>query len=187
MRTLLVVLLAGCALSTAGCGAGSGTDAAGSAPLPVLAAATLPALRTDTHDVSAATLAGETSAPAEVQSMLADWGYLRGRERVFQGESQTLDRVVSRTLEFSSPGGARAYVRYLGTHAGTLYGPGSTARPLRVGARSGYVVDAAACACHRAEPTVLAVLARGTRVTYLEANGGAVGTASVRRLLLHAP
>jgi len=110
-----------------------------------------------------------------------------GTERVFQGESHELDRVVSRTLGFESPEAAKAYVELLHTHVADLYGAGTEAEPLEEGGRSGYVIDPAACACHRAVPTLTAALSEGTRVTYLEINGDGASPATLGELLRVAP
>ena len=155
--------------------------------LPVLPQSALPGLASSTRAVTPPDLASDVAGGAPFQRRLVSWGFARGRERDFQGESQTIDRAVSRTLEFRTTAGARAYVRFLGSHAASLYGVGSSARPLESRGRSGYLVTAAACACHRAEPTLLALLTRVRRVTWLEVNGGAATPATVVRLVAQAP
>ena len=160
---------------------------AGAATLPVLDAAALPRLTATTHAVAARDLASDVAGGTRFERLLRTWGYSGGRERDFQGESPRIDRVVSRTLAFERASGAHAYVEYVGTHAAALYGAGSSARPVTSRGRSGYLFEAASCACHRATPTVLAVLTRGTRVTWLEANGGAVTPAVALALLARAP
>ncbi|HEY7196704.1 MAG TPA: hypothetical protein VH306_05935 [Gaiellaceae bacterium] len=182
-RTLLLLLLAAVVV-VPGCGSGGGGE---TGALPVLSGSTLPTLAADTHPVDAAGLSSDADPKADLEGRLGDWGFSHGTERVFQGESERLDRVVSRTLEFDSAEGASSYVDYLGGHPDLFYGVGSTAKRFALGGRAGYLVDAASCACHRAAPTLVAVLARGNRVTYLEANGGAVTDASVRRLVAQAP
>jgi hypothetical protein len=155
--------------------------------LPVLSAGALPALATTTHAVTAHDLAADVAGGARFERLLLAWGFSRGRERDFQGESRRIDRAVSRTLIFAHAAGARAYVRYLGAHAAALYGAGSGTVALTSRGRTGYLLEAAPCACHRASPTLLAVVARGPRVTWLELNGGAVKPAVVRALLARAP
>jgi hypothetical protein len=161
-------------------GAGSGT-------LPVLEPGVLPALSTMTHGVTARDLAADLAGGPRFERRLGAWGFTRGRERDFQGESRRIDRAVSRTLVFASASGARAYVHYLGEHAATLYGAGSAAISLTSRGRAGYLLEAAPCACHRASPTLLAVVARGSRVSWLELNGGAVTPLVIRGLLARAP
>jgi hypothetical protein len=160
---------------------------AGAGLLPLLPRAALPKLAATTHPVTAHDLAADLAGGAAFTQRLRSWGFEQGRERDFQGESKTIDHVVSRTLAFASGHGAHAYVRYVGSHAVALYGAGSSARPVVSRGRSGYLVEAAPCACHRASPTLLAVVARGTRVTWLEANGGSVKPALVASLLARAP
>jgi len=158
-----------------------------SGTLPVLDATALPGLAATTHAVGARDLAADLAGGAAFEARLRSWGFRRGRERDFQGPSKHIDRAVSRTLVFATGGGARAYVAYIGAHAAALYGPGSTSSRLASRGRPGVLVDAAACACHRAAPTLLAVVARGTRVTWLEANGGEVTRAVLVALLARAP
>lgn len=155
--------------------------------LPVLDRSALPELAASTHPVAAHDLAADVAGGGAFERRLRAWGFVRGRERDFQGPSKTVDRVVSRTLAFSGAAGARAYVGYVRVHAAALYGAGSTAAPLVSRGRVGVLVTAAACACHRASPTLLAVVARGGRVTWLEANGGGVTRRVVAALVARAP
>jgi hypothetical protein len=134
-----------------------------------------------TEPLSAADLAADFGAVVSVE------GFVSGTERVFQGSSRDLDRVVSRSLEFESPAAATGYVELLRAHVDDLYGVGTTAKPYEEGGRSGYLVDPAACACHRASPTLTAVLADGPRVTYLEVNGDGASRPAVEMLLSKAP
>ena len=70
----------------AGCGETTSQE------LPLLPSSALPGLSSSTESVSADDLAADFGAGADPVSGLVD-----GRERVFQGESHDLDRVVSRT------------------------------------------------------------------------------------------
>jgi hypothetical protein len=171
-RAFVLVVL----LTFAGCGSSSPPEGE-----PVLPAAALPGLEATTQPLTAEDLAGDFGTDVQVD------GFVSGTERVFQGESRDIDRVVSRTLEFDDAAAAKAYVDLARAHVDDLYGVGTTAEPLEAGARSGYLIDPAACACHRASPTLTAVLASGSRVTYLEVNGGGVDPAAVEALLVQAP
>ena len=163
-------------LVLAGCGSSPPPEAE-----PVLSTEALPGLEATTEPVTADDLAGDLGGDIRVD------GFVSGTERVFQGQSQDIDRVVSRTLQFESAPAAKAYVDLLRTHVADLYGVGTTAEPLSKGSRTGYLIDPAACACHRASPTLTAVLSSGPRVTYLEVNGGGVDPAAVEALLAQAP
>jgi hypothetical protein len=160
----------------AGCG-GSESE-----PLPLLPVSALPELRSTTHDIGTEELAADFGAGDKTFS-----GFVSGRERVFQGESHGLDRVVSRTLEFENGPAAVAYVDYFRSHTADVFGVGTNARTLDSDGRTGYLVDAASCTCHRAEPTLVAVVARGPRVTYLEVNGGGARPSALEALLAQAP
>jgi hypothetical protein len=173
MRRVLCLLAL---LVLGGCGSGSSPEAE-----PVLSTNAVPGLEATTEPVTADDLAGDLGGDVSVD------GFVSGTERVFQGESQDIDRVVSRTLVFESAAAAKGYVDLLRAHADDLYGVGTTAEPLEQGGRSGYLIDPAACACHRASPTLTAVLSRGPRATYLEVNGGGVDPAAVEALLAKSP
>jgi len=153
----------------------------------VLAPAAVPGLAASTHAVSARDLAADVDGGNRFEGLLHGWGFTRGRERDFQGPSQKLDRVVSRTLAFAGTSGASAYVAWLGAHPAALYGAGSSTSRATSRGRTGVVIEAAACACHRASPTLLAVVAHGSRVTWVEANGGGVTRTVLLRLLAQAP
>jgi hypothetical protein len=149
--------------------------------LPLLPASALPGLSYSTEDVTASDLSADLGAQAQIA------GFVRGEERVFQGESHRFDRVVSRTLEFEDAAAAARYVSLLQAHVAELYGTGTNATALESEGRHGYLIDAASCACHRAEPTFAAVVSHGPRVTYLEVNGGGAKPAAVEALLELAP
>lgn len=166
-----LVVLAAC-----GCGSSSQQQAE-----PVLPTQALPGMEATTEPLTAEDLAGDFGADVSVE------GFVSGTERVFQGKSLDLDRVVSRTVEFESPEAADGYLALLRAHVDDLYGVGTTAKPFAQGGRSGYLIDPAACACHRASPTLTAALADGMRVTYLEVNGGGADPAAVEKLLAQAP
>jgi hypothetical protein len=171
LTLVAVVVLAGCGAKAA-------------APLPTLPAGALPELKSSSQPVELEDLASDFGGDIEAR---LDWGFSRGVERVFQGESQRFDRVVSRTLEFTDAAGAQAYVHFFRSHLPAVFGTGTTASRLDSKGRSGYLVDAASCACHRAEPTLAALVARGSRVSYLEVNGGGAKPAAVVELLAQAP
>ena len=173
MRRALILLAL---LLVGGCGSSPPPDAE-----PVLSTDALPGLEATTEPVSADDLAADFGTGVSVD------GFVSGTERVFQGESHDLNRVVSRTLEFESPEAAAAYVELLRAHVDDLYGVGTTAKPFEEGGRAGYLVDPAACACHRASPTLTGVVSDGSRVTYLEINGDGATPEALGQLLRVAP
>ena len=154
--------------------------------LPLLPADAVPGLEATTKPVGLEELLGDLGA-VTANSELEISGFASGRERVFQGESAQFDRVVSRTLEFDDADAAAAYVQLLRDHAADLYGTGTNAEDIESDGRSGVLIDAASCACHRAEPTLAAAVSEGPRVSYLEVNGGGAKRAAVEELLAKAP
>ena len=173
MRAALVVIAL---VLLAACGESGSTE------LPLLPTSALPELSSSTDGVTAEDLAADFGAGTKRFS-----GFAQGRERVFQGESHDLDRVVSRTLEFDDAAAARAYLRYYQSHLALAYGAGTSASPIDSEGREGYLIDPAACACHRAEPTLAALVAEGPRVSYLEVNGGGAKRDRLESLLAEAP
>jgi hypothetical protein len=156
------------------------------APLPLLPVSALPELKASTHPVGLEDLAADFGTPdGDFEGRIS--GFRRGEERVFQGESRRFDRVVSRTLEFAGAADARAYVSFFGAHLDAVFGTGTGKSAIASRGRTGYLIDAASCACHRAEPTLAALVARDTRVTYLEVNGGGAKREAVVDLLARAP
>jgi hypothetical protein len=171
-RALVLVVL----LVFGGCGSSPRPEAE-----PVLSTDALPGLEATTEPVTAEDLAADFGTDVSVDR------FVSGTERVFQGESHDLARVVSRTLEFESPEAAGAYVELLRAHVDDLYGVGTTSKPFEEGGRAGYLIDPAACACHRASPTLTGVVSEGSRVTYLEINGDGATSESLGQLLRVAP
>jgi hypothetical protein len=171
-RALVLVGL----LVLAGCGSSSPPEAE-----PVLPTDALPRLEATTESLTVEDLSADFGTDVTVD------GFVSGTERVFQGESQDLDRVVSRTIEFESAATAKGYVDLVRAHVDDLYGVGTTAKPFEEAGRVGYLIDPAACACHRASPTLTAAISDGSRVTYLEINGDGATPAALDDLLAQAP
>lgn len=178
IRTLAALT---CAALAGGCG-----GSAGPAPPPVLPAAAVPYLPSHMATVTAVTL--EQDAPGSgVGSRLGRFGFVRGAERSFQGESRRLQVVVSRTLLFRTAAGARAFVAFVSAHAGAYVGQVPVVRRLASAGRRGVQITAPACACHMANPMLLGVLSRGRRVTWLEVNGPGASPRTLAALLSRAP
>jgi hypothetical protein len=176
--TLAALAVVVAALAVAACGSTAQTQ---TGPLSVLPASAVPGLASTTEPVKVSDLEADLGSGVGVD------GFVRGLERVFQGESHRFDRVVSRTLEFEDASAAAGYVSLLQAHVADLYGAGTNAQPVTSDGRKGILIDAASCACHRAEPTLAAAVSKGPRVTYLEVNGGGAKPAAVESLLAQAP
>jgi hypothetical protein len=156
------------------------------APPPVLPAAAISYLPSTTKSLTARDLTRETSAPG-LAAGLSRWGFLAGAQRLFQGPSKTLQVVVSRTLQFRSSAGAAGYVRYVHQHADAVFGAPPTQAPLVAGARHGWAITLAPCACHMATPALVGVASAGRRVSWLEVNGPTASAQALSRLLAKAP
>jgi hypothetical protein len=182
-------VLAWCAALAAaalcGCG-GSSPAAPPPAPPPVLPAAAVSNLPSTARILTVHDLVHESTAPG-LEAGLDRWGYVTGAQRLFQGQSNTLQVVVSRTLEFRTAGGAAAYVRFVHRQATAVFGAQPTQQPLVAGLRHGWTFTLAPCACHMASPALVGVASAGRRVSWLEVNGPTASAGVLARLLARAP
>jgi hypothetical protein len=183
---LLAVLVATLSMAVSGCGSGSAGGSSAKSPLPVLPASALAGLTTVDSSLSAVDLTHDAPIAGFADS-LSQWDYRGGTQRVFRGSTGVFTNVVSRTLEFGSAEGAAAYVRLVDTRVADFYGRGSKVTPLSQGGRTGYLIQAAPCGCHRETPVLLAVLSAGPRVTWLYGTGPGARPARLRALLPQAP
>ena len=171
-RAALVALLA--VVMSAACGsvAGTGTPSrtVAETEMQVLASSALPGMPSQTTVLAVTELGNDASIPG-LASKVKGWGYLDGRERVFQGQSRHLTLVVSRSLVFADADGAGAFVVFVGANAQAYFGGGLGKEPMVAQGRSGWLFTPAACACHMANPAVAGVVAAGSRVIWLEING----------------
>jgi hypothetical protein len=185
VRHTPALLLGAFALGAAACGS-SGQSAPAAPPPPVLSAAAVAYLPSTEHRLTAAGLAREIRRPSLVAA-LSRWGFTAGAERSFQGESHRLTVVDSRTLDFRTAAGARAFVSFAHGHVAAYLGVYPTVRRTEAGGRSGWVFRAQSCACPGATALWLGVASAGRRVTWLEINGPAATAASLAALEARAP
>jgi hypothetical protein len=179
VRTLIVAtasitaLLAGCAGSPAKPHVPSGV-------LPVRAVSWLPAT---TQSLTAADVQKDSTRQG-LTAKLSGWGYRGGWQRTFQGESRRLTVVVSRSLTFTAPSGAAAFVAYVTAHMYSFY-PFAVTRKITVAGLPGLLIKPPLCACHLAEPLFAGITAAGRRVYWLEINGPrATGSLLIRMLAM---
>lgn len=177
------VLLAGL-LAAAGCG-GSHPDPPPPQPA-TLPASAVPYLPSSLKSLSATGLAREVQTPA-LAGELGAWGFTAGADRYFQGESRVLQVVDSRTLRFTRAAGAASYVKFMRAHAAAIVGSFPALKPMASRGRSGFLAVAQECQCHLANPALLAVLADGGTVTWLEINGPGADRRRLTTLLAGAP
>jgi hypothetical protein len=154
---------------------------------PALAASALPYLPSKASQLSASELAKDASV-SSLPATLDRLGYESGSQRVFQGPSlHRLEYVQSRTLRFRTAAGARGYVSFVHDHAGAFVGFGPKVLPLQSGGRTGTLIVAPLCACHMAQPALLALVSAGHDVTWLEINGPGATRSALKALLARAP
>lgn len=175
------VLLASAALCLAGCGSSSAP------PMPpALAASAVAYLPNQLTRVTTGDLEQDTTLSG-MSARLSQWGYLSGSQRLFQGTSHRLEVVVARTLDFRTAAGARGFVRFVGSHAAAYVGQVPQVHTLRQGSRAGVWIVEPQCACHMAQPALLAVVGSGRRVSWLEINGPKATAQALTTLLGRMP
>jgi hypothetical protein len=177
--SLLLALLA-----ASGCGqAGSQhSPVISDARLPVLATSAVPGIPSVTTRLTTADLAKD-AAIRGLAAEIVSWGYLGGRQRIFQGESRHLTLVVSRALLFRDATGAQHYAVFVREHQAAFFGTSVQARRLPQRSVSGWLFIPPPCACHMANPALIGVLNAGSRVLWLEINGPTATAALLLRLL----
>jgi hypothetical protein len=183
--TLALVALALAACGSTSTSSTSSTSSAAAAP-PTLPAAAVPYLPSVHKPLTAAFLAREARVPS-LTLRLNGWGFEAGADRYFQGESRRLQLVDSRTLRFRDPSGAAAYVAFMRAHLGPILGSFPRIRTFSPGARHGIVAIGQECQCHLANPALLAVVSRGSTVTWLEINGPGATRGRLAALIARAP
>ncbi len=152
--------------------------------LPASAVAYLPSRASAVTTDELVKDADVSSLPATLDRL----GFVTGAQRTFQGPSKhRLQVVVSRTLRFRTAAGAAGFVRFVHDHAGAYVGEVPTLKPLASGGRSGWLIVAPLCACHMAQPDLLAVVSGGRDVTWLMVNGPGAKPQVLRTLLTRAP
>jgi hypothetical protein len=136
----------------------------------VLASSAVPGVPSVTRVLTIPDLAKDASIPG-LAAKFKSWGYLDGRERVFQGQSRHLTLVVSRSLIFKDAAGARDFIAFVEANSDVFFGGFAGKHALVAQGRSGWLFMPPLCACHLANPVVIGVLEAGSRVVWLEING----------------
>lgn len=180
---VLVAVVAAVAFQTRG-----RADSRPAPPLPaVLPASAVAYLPSHVTRLTKADLQKDANV-SSMQATLDGAAFVSGAQRTFQGPSKhRLQVVVSRTLRFATAKGAADYVRFVHDHAGDYVGQVPTLKPLTSAGRSGWLIVAPLCACHMAQPDLLAVVSGGRDVTWLMVNGPGAKPAVLRTLLQQAP
>jgi hypothetical protein len=115
-------------------------------------------------------VAADAADPGPLADLLRRSGFLVASEREFHGRSERFDRVLARTLVFSTPAGASAYLGWLASHPDEILGPTRRLRPLGLGTDAVFF-RLRPCGCHAELPTFLAAWRHGSTVRFLLAAG----------------
>ena len=150
--------------------------------MPVLGAAAVPGLPAKTRILSVALLAQDASIDGLARTV-SGLGFVGGRERIFQGNSRQLTFVDSRALVFSSPAGAAQYLTFIHANAAAYFGSFVAVRALTSPAGVGWLFQPPPCACHMANPALVAIVREGDLLVWLEINGPAATEGALSLLL----
>jgi hypothetical protein len=176
MRPVLAAILV---VAATACGSGSGAETPPPDPLPAKA---LPELSSSVRTLDRAALATDALAPAQLETLLDEAGYVTGREREFSGKTKMFDHVVARTLRFDDEEGAEQYLRWLRAHGTDFLGRAAPAPP-PVRADSAVAFVLVRCGtCKKELPTFLAGWRDGPLVASLLAAGPGVNKESFAAL-----
>jgi len=182
-RALVAVLVAAVWL---GACADAKRAAAPPTPPPTLPAAAVPYLESKPRALSAAVVAREAALP-RLAGQLAEWGFLAGASRDFQGQSKRLQVVDSRAYRFRTATGAAALMREIRAHPGSFFPGAGRVRDFTSEGRRGIAVTGLPCSCHMAQPAYFAAVADGTNVSSLEINGPRASMRVLRALAAQVP
>lgn len=130
-----------------------------------------------------ARLLAEDSTIKGLRSTITGFGFVGGRERIFQGNSKRLTFVDSRGLLFKTPAGAAAYLDFVHSHANDFFGLYPSVSRLVADSAAGWMFEPQPCACHLANPAFVGIAQRGSTLLWLEINGPAATDAELRSLL----
>ena len=181
IRALVAALAAALCLSAC-----ADDERAAAPPPPTLSAAAVPHLESKARALSAAVVAREAALP-RLAGQLAEWGYVAGASRSFQGQSKRLQVVDSRAYRFRTPTGAAALMREIRAHPGAFFPGAGRVRDFTSEGRRGIAVQGLPCACHMAQPALFAAVADGTTVSSLEINGARASMRVLRALAARPP
>lgn len=167
-------IVAGLLLAACGSQAASGPRA--------IPADALPGIAGEAVRLDAAAVAVDAADTAQLESLLADAGFVAGAERSFGQVDGGRKRALARVLVFDRADGARRYVAWLEDHVDELIGDSESLRlPQLPGAKFLVVNEPDAC-CPRETPVYLTAWGSGATVVTLEVGGVGVEPADVKTL-----
>ncbi len=172
-RPVLAVLVG---LLLAACG-----SATTSGPRAIPADA-LPGVAGEAIRLDAAAVAIGADDTTELETLLADAGFVAGAERSFGQVDGGRKRALARVLVFDQADGARRYVAWLKDHVGELIGDTEALELPQLPGASFLVVHEPSACCPRETPVYLAAWGSGATVVTLEVGGVGVEPADVKSL-----
>jgi hypothetical protein len=166
---VLVVAVAACARDAAPVPAGLPADA-------------LPGMQSEVAVLGASALARDALDPVGLEDLLADVGYVSGRQRTFSGPGERFSLAITRVLVFESADGAGRYVSWLRTHPEDLLGGAQTLEPLDLPGSPFLMIHLPGGCCPKAVPIYLSAWQRGHTVLFLKASGRQADVGAVEDL-----
>lgn len=159
--------------------AACGSAAPGPRAIPADA---LPGVAGEAIRLDAEAVAIGANDTTELETLLADAGFVAGAERSFGQVDGGRKRALARVLVFDQANGASRYVAWLLDHVDELIGDSeSLTLPQLPGARFLVVNEPDAC-CPKETPVYLAAWGSGTTIVTLEVGGVGVEPADVKIL-----
>jgi hypothetical protein len=142
----------------------------------------LPGVAGEPIALDAAAVAIDADDATELETLLADAGFVGGAERSFGQVDGGKKRALARVLVFDRVDGARRYAAWLEDHIDELMGDTEPLGPPQLpGARFLVVNEPDAC-CPRETPVYLAAWGSGATIVTLEVGGVGVEPADVKSL-----
>ena len=176
---ILVLLLSGCGSDSESAPAKSDTEWTNYVPLADPNA--LSDLNRRDRELDVDALSEDALEPAALAGVLKEADFEGGGEIEYTGHTKLYSHVVTRTLLFTKPDGASAYLRWLDENATDVLGPVKSRRPMAVGS-DGVLLLQAGCNCHSDLPTYLAAWRDGSVVRTLLADGAGANERRVTAL-----
>lgn len=142
----------------------------------------LPGVAGEAIKLDAAAVAVGADDTTEVETLLADAGFVAGAERSFGQVDGGRKRALARVLVFDQADGARRYVAWLQDHVDELIGVSVSLGPPKLPGPRFLVVNEPDACCPRETPVYLAAWGSGATVVTLEVGGVGVEPADVKAL-----
>lgn len=181
--TLLVAAFLGSACSNAQPTPDPPAHTAPSLVLGSIPATALPGHPADAIDLDSGSVAEDAVDVAGLEALLDEAGFVGGTQRQFSRVRGGRRRILARVLSFETPGGAAAYVAWLGDHADEVIGDAAPNAGLRAPSHGVVLVHEPNPCCHNETRIFLAMWHRGSAAVTIQIAGEGARESDVPDLL----